>query len=117
MRTLKIGRLATAAEVGIDTVRFYERAGLLKNPQRTAAGYRLYDGSDVARVRFIRRVRNLIRCPLIPAFRPSCAASASGIERICERARNRGRRRVLVTPAPDHVEAVRARVIHPEIDR
>jgi hypothetical protein len=42
MGTLTIGKLAKAAEVGIDTVRFYERAGLLKKPQRTAAGYRLY---------------------------------------------------------------------------
>ena len=59
MGTLTIGRLAEAAEVGIDTVRFYERAGLLKKPQRTAAGYRLYGGSDAARLRFIRRAKAL----------------------------------------------------------
>jgi Hg(II)-responsive transcriptional regulator len=59
MGTLTIGRLASAAEVGIDTVRFYERAGLLRKPQRTAAGYRLYAESDVARLRFIRRAKAL----------------------------------------------------------
>jgi len=57
--TLTIGRLAHAAEVGIDTVRFYERAGLLKKPQRTAAGYRLYAESDAGRLRFIRRAKAL----------------------------------------------------------
>ena len=59
MATLTIGRLANAAKVGIDTVRFYERAGLLRKPQRTAAGYRLYAESDVARLRFIRRAKGL----------------------------------------------------------
>jgi DNA-binding transcriptional MerR regulator len=55
MQKLTIGKLASAAEVGIDTVRFYERAGLLKRPQRTPVGYRLYTDSDVTRLRFIRR--------------------------------------------------------------
>ena len=59
MSTLTIGKLANAAGVGIDTVRFYERAGLLNRPQRTASGYRLYAGSDVARLRFIRRAKAL----------------------------------------------------------
>jgi Hg(II)-responsive transcriptional regulator len=59
MGTLTIGKLADAAEVGIDTVRFYERAGLLRKPQRTAAGYRLYAESDAARLRFIRRAKAL----------------------------------------------------------
>jgi len=59
MRKLTIGKLASAAEVGIDTVRFYERAGLLKRPQRTPAGYRLYAAADAARLRFIRRAKAL----------------------------------------------------------
>jgi len=59
MRTLTIGKLAKAADVGIDTVRFYERAGLLKKPQRTATGYRLYAESDASRLRFIRRAKAL----------------------------------------------------------
>jgi len=56
---LTIGKVATAAQVGIDTVRFYERAGLLKKPHRTAAGYRLYAADEVRRLRFIRRAKGL----------------------------------------------------------
>jgi MerR family copper efflux transcriptional regulator len=59
MRPLTIGKLANAAGVGIDTVRFYERAGLLNPPRRTASGYRLYAASDVARLCFIRRAKAL----------------------------------------------------------
>lgn len=56
---LTIGKVAAQAGVGIDTVRFYERGGLLRRPRRTAAGYRLYDNDDVARLRFIRRAKSL----------------------------------------------------------
>jgi DNA-binding transcriptional MerR regulator len=57
--TLTIGKLASAADVGVDTVRFYERAGLLKKPPRSASGYRLYDAADAVRLRFIRRSKAL----------------------------------------------------------
>jgi Hg(II)-responsive transcriptional regulator len=57
--TLTIGKLASAADVGVDTVRFYERAGLLKKPPRSASGYRLYDLADAQRLRFIRRSKTL----------------------------------------------------------
>lgn len=56
---LTIGRLANRADVGIDTVRFYERRGLLPEPDRTPAGYRLYPESVVDRIRFIRRAKSL----------------------------------------------------------
>jgi DNA-binding transcriptional MerR regulator len=59
MTTLTIGRLAQRAGVGIDTVRFYERARLLPAPERTASGYRTYHDSDVARLQFIRRAKAL----------------------------------------------------------
>ena len=54
-----IGRLAKQAEVGIDTVRFYERRGLLPEPSRSASGYRLYQHDSVDRIRFIRRAKQL----------------------------------------------------------
>ncbi|MDR3414872.1 MAG: MerR family transcriptional regulator [Nevskia sp.] len=54
-----IGRLARSAGVNIDTVRFYERQGLLPPAPRTAAGYRLYDEADAQRLRFIRRAKAL----------------------------------------------------------
>ena len=56
---MKIGELAQRAQVNIDTVRYYERNGLLPAPQRLASGYRLYDESDVARLRFVRRAKAL----------------------------------------------------------
>jgi Hg(II)-responsive transcriptional regulator len=59
MSTLTIGKLAAAAGVGVDTVRFYERAGLLRKPVRTPAGYRMYAPGDAARLRFVRRAKAL----------------------------------------------------------
>jgi len=59
LKPLRIGRVAQQADVGIDTVRFYERRGLLPEPQRTAAGYRLYPPGTVTRLRFIRRAKEL----------------------------------------------------------
>lgn len=56
---MKIGELAQRASVGIDTVRYYERQGLLPAPERMASGYRQYDQADVARLRFIRRAKAL----------------------------------------------------------
>ena len=57
--TLTIGRLAEQAGVGIDTVRYYEREGLLPAPPRRASGYRDYPADSVARLRFIRRAKDL----------------------------------------------------------
>lgn len=56
---MKIGELAKRAGTAIDTVRFYEREGLLPQPQRQASGYRNYEASDVARLSFIRRAKAL----------------------------------------------------------
>ena len=56
---MTIGDLAAAAGVGIDTVRYYERRGLLAEPARTAAGYRQYDQGDVARLQQILRAKAL----------------------------------------------------------
>ena len=55
----KIGQAARQSGVGIDTIRFYERSGLLQRARRTPAGYRVYDVRDVARIRFIRRAKSL----------------------------------------------------------
>ena len=59
MATLTIGRLADEAGVSIDTVRFYERKGLLPEPARTAGGYRSYTPDDSWRLRFILRAKDL----------------------------------------------------------
>lgn len=57
--SLTISRLAERAGVGIDTVRYYERAGLLPAPPRRASGYRDYPADSVQRLRFIRRAKEL----------------------------------------------------------
>lgn len=54
---MKIGALAHEAGVGIDTVRYYERNGLLPPAPREASGYRRFDRSDVMRLHFIRRAK------------------------------------------------------------
>jgi MerR family copper efflux transcriptional regulator len=57
MQPLTIGQVARRAGVGVETVRFYEREGLLEEPYRQASGYRQYDEDVVARLRFIRRAK------------------------------------------------------------
>lgn len=59
VKRLAIGRLAREAGVGVDTVRFYERAGLMPTAQRTASGYRTYAPDDLGRLRFIRHAKAL----------------------------------------------------------
>lgn len=56
---MKIGELAQRTQVAIDTVRYYERQGLMPEPSRRASGYRSYDLDDVVRLRFIRRAKAL----------------------------------------------------------
>ena len=59
MTTLTIGRLAKASDTGVETIRFYERRGLLPAPPRSAAGYRRYPRNTVQQLRFIRRAKAL----------------------------------------------------------
>ncbi|MBI2297131.1 MAG: heavy metal-responsive transcriptional regulator [Betaproteobacteria bacterium] len=59
MPGLTIGKVARSAGMAIDTVRYYEREGLLEKPARTAAGYRHYRPEVVARLRFIRQAKEL----------------------------------------------------------
>ncbi len=59
MASLRIGEVAQLANIGVETVRFYERRGLLVEPARRASGYRQYDQSVVARLQFIRRAKEL----------------------------------------------------------
>lgn len=56
---MKIGELAQAAQCTVETVRYYERVGLLKEPARTSANYRSYGFAHVDRLRFIRNCRAL----------------------------------------------------------
>ncbi|MEK1908073.1 MAG: MerR family DNA-binding protein, partial [Pseudomonas sp.] len=58
-KPLTIGALSRESGVNLETIRFYERSGLLPQPQRSAAGYRHYQEVDIRRLRFIRRGREL----------------------------------------------------------
>ena len=55
---MTIGVLAKEAGVGVETIRFYQRKGLLKTPQRTS-GFRKYTQADLGRIKFIKRVQGL----------------------------------------------------------
>jgi MerR family mercuric resistance operon transcriptional regulator len=59
MQPLTIGRLAAAAGVNLETVRYYERIGLIPPPARTASGHRAYEVAHIRRLTFIRRAREL----------------------------------------------------------
>jgi MerR family mercuric resistance operon transcriptional regulator len=59
MESLRIGQLAQRAGVGVETVRFYEREGLISEPPRRPSGYRDYPLETVARIVFIRRAKEL----------------------------------------------------------
>ena len=59
MDGLTIGRVARSAGLAIDTVRYYEREGLLQKPGRTPSGYRQYSPDAVKRLQFIRQAKEL----------------------------------------------------------
>lgn len=56
---LTIGKVAAAASVNVETIRFYQRRGLLAEPPKTHGGFRYYDDATVARVRFVKRAQAL----------------------------------------------------------
>ena len=60
MESLTIGQVAKLAGVGVETIRFYEREGLLPKPPRAPSGYRRYSRDAVARLRFIARAKELL---------------------------------------------------------
>jgi Hg(II)-responsive transcriptional regulator len=59
MDTMTIGKVAKCAGVGVETIRFYEREGLIEQPHRRDSGYRAYPAETVDRVRFVRRAKEL----------------------------------------------------------
>ncbi len=60
MSNLTIGHLAKKASVGVETIRFYERKGLIQQPPKpSSGGYRSYSSAEVERVRFIRSAQQL----------------------------------------------------------
>ena len=81
MQTMTTGELARQTDENVETLRYYERRGLLPAPSRRASGYRQYGPGDVARVRAIRRAQQLgftLReilelLPILSGPQPACA--------------------------------------------
>ena len=117
---MHIGQLAKQAGVPIDTVRYYERNGLLPEPPRRESGYRDYATSDVERLRFVRRAKGLgftlaeIRELLslsahrdhdMAAMKAAAATKLADVEhRIAELERMRAGLQALVAACPGHGE-------------
>jgi MerR family copper efflux transcriptional regulator len=59
VEALTISRLARLGGVNLETIRYYEREGLLQKPPRTPAGYRMFPTDTARRVRFIKRAQKL----------------------------------------------------------
>ena len=59
MKAMKIGEVAKLSGTGIETIRFYEREGLLPEPERRPSGYRQYGEATVERLDYIRRAKEL----------------------------------------------------------
>ena len=57
MMKLKIGQVAQQAQVKVDTIRYYEKEGLLPQPERNESGYRQYTENTVVRLRFITIIK------------------------------------------------------------
>ena len=57
--SLSIGKVARRAGIGVETIRFYEREGLLAPPARKASGYRIYSEQVLSRIQFIRHAKDL----------------------------------------------------------
>lgn len=81
MQTMTIGELARRAELNVETLRYYERRGLLAAPARRSSGYRQYTPDDLVRIRVIRRAQQLgftLReildlLPILDGHGPLCA--------------------------------------------
>jgi MerR family mercuric resistance operon transcriptional regulator len=86
---MRIGELASQAGVNIQSVRFYERRRILREPVRTASGYRVYGKSDVDDICFIKQCQELgftlkeIQ-PLLNLHRAAARLTAAGVRRPAE---------------------------------
>ena len=79
--SLTIGALAKAGNVNVETVRYYQRRGLLREPTRPLNGFRRYGVADVSRLRFIKHAQQSgftleeVQALLRLSGRPACGAS------------------------------------------
>jgi MerR family mercuric resistance operon transcriptional regulator len=95
---IAIGEAARLSGVSIETIRYYEREGIVGRPARAGSGRRLYSAAEIADLTFIRRCRDL-GFPMSDAR--TLLALSHGQEQNCDRARDL---------ASGHLAAVRARI-------
>jgi MerR family mercuric resistance operon transcriptional regulator len=85
MEVLTIGQLAHEAGVNVETIRYYERRGLLREPPRTHAGYRQYCQEDLWRLQFISRAKRMgFSLADIASLGTGDRASAEGVLKIAQ---------------------------------
>jgi len=58
-QAVHIGKAGKAAGVTVDTIRFYQKLGLIRNGDRSAGGYRLFDGEQIRDLKFVRHAQEL----------------------------------------------------------
>ena len=125
---MKIGELSRRTGIGIDTVRYYERQGLLRPASRMASGYRLFDAEDVSRLQFIRRakvlgftleeIRDLLalsdqRDDDMASLKALASAKLADVERrLAELERMRDGLRTLVDACPGHGAMARCPILN-----
>lgn len=119
MRNMTIGAVAKACGVGVETVRNYQRRGLLAEPERPAGGVRRYGDDTVARLGFIRRaqdvgftldeVKTLLKLGETPNCRGARALAARKLELVKARLRDLERVRRALTELIGRCDAGRAR--------
>ena len=119
MPRVTIGALAKACGVGVETVRYYQRRGLLAEPQRPLGGVRRYGGDAVARLGFIRRaqdvgftlddVKTLLKLGETPNCHGARALAARKLEVVQARLRDLQRVRHALTELIERCDAGRQR--------
>jgi MerR family mercuric resistance operon transcriptional regulator len=123
---LTIGKVARAAGVNVETVRYYQRSGLVPEPARPAGRVRRYSDETVARLRFIKRAQELgftlaeIRRLLALGDPQSCgkarALAADKLSLVSSRIADLERMRAVLESLIQRCDAVRGRVVCPIIE-
>jgi len=119
MADMTIGALAKAGGVGVETVRYYQRRGLLAEPQRPSGGVRRYGAAAVARLGFIRRAQDVgftldeVKTLLMLGETPNCrgarALAAQKLDLVNARLRDLQRVRRALAELIERCDAGRAR--------
>jgi Hg(II)-responsive transcriptional regulator len=88
MKSLRIGEVARRIGCTVETIRLYEKKGLLTQPVRKPSGYRIYEEDDIARLRFIRKAKTLgftlSEIKELLAMRPDPVRACSDVQRQAE---------------------------------